>query len=119
MSGRPEILFPLFAELETLEGVGPKVARTMSALDVEKPRDLLFTLPYSGVDRRKRQTVQGADLPGVVTVEVTVDLRGTLLEMEGAILEATNAVGCCATEEALRRFDTDGGAIRVGAKSFL
>ena len=49
-----------------------------------------------------------------VTIEVTVELRGTLLEMEGAILEATNAVGCCATEEALRRFDTDGGAIRVG-----
>ena len=24
MSGRPEILFPLFAELETLAGVGPK-----------------------------------------------------------------------------------------------
>jgi hypothetical protein len=49
-----------------------------------------------------------------VTVEVTVDLHGTLFEMEGAILEASNAVGCCATEEALRRFDTDGGAIRVG-----
>ena len=43
-----------------------------------------------------------------------MDLRGTLLEMEGAILEATNALGCCATEEALQRFDTDGGAIRVG-----
>ena len=72
MSGRPEILFPLFAGLETLEGVGPKVAQTLGALDVEKPRDLLFTLPYSGVDRRKRATVQGAELPGVVTVEVTV-----------------------------------------------
>jgi len=35
--------------------------------------------------------------------------------MEGAIQEASNAVGRCATEEALRRFDTDGSAIRVGA----
>ena len=25
MTGRPEILFPLFADLETLEGVGPKI----------------------------------------------------------------------------------------------
>ena len=50
-----------------------------------------------------------------VTVEVTVDLQGTLLEMEGAIQEASNAVGRCVTEEALRRFDTDGGAIRLGA----
>ena len=45
MSGRPEILFPLFAGLETLDGVGPKTARTFAQMDVEKPRDLLFTLP--------------------------------------------------------------------------
>ncbi|MRU16957.1 ATP-dependent DNA helicase RecG [Roseovarius sp. A21] len=72
MSTRPEILFPLFAGLETLEGVGPKSAQNMGALAIEKPRDVLFTLPYSGVDRRKRDTVQGAEIPGVVTVEVTV-----------------------------------------------
>jgi len=50
-----------------------------------------------------------------VTVEVTVRLSGSLLDMEGAIQEATNAVGRCATEQALQRFDTDGSAIRVGA----
>ena len=50
-----------------------------------------------------------------VTLKVTVDLRGTLLEMEGAIQEASNAVGRCATEEALKRLDTDGSPIRVGA----
>jgi len=72
MSGRPEILFPLFADIETLEGVGPKVARSLAALDISRPRDLLFTLPHSGVDRRRRDTVQGADFPQVVTVEVTV-----------------------------------------------
>ena len=49
-----------------------------------------------------------------VTVAVTVRLGGSLLVMEGAILAATNAVGRYATEEALRRFDTDGSAIRVG-----
>jgi ATP-dependent DNA helicase RecG len=72
MSTRPEILFPLFADLETLPGVGPKSAKALAALRVEKPRDLLFTLPHSGIDRRKRASVQGADLPGVVTVEVQV-----------------------------------------------
>jgi hypothetical protein len=50
-----------------------------------------------------------------VTLEVTVDLKGSLLEMEGAIQEASNSVGRCATEEALKRFDTDGSPIRVGA----
>lgn len=49
-----------------------------------------------------------------VTVEVTVRLSGSLLEMEGVIQEASNAVGRCATEEALKRFDTDGSPIRVG-----
>jgi hypothetical protein len=49
-----------------------------------------------------------------VTVAVTVRLSGTLLEMEGAIQEATNAVGRCVTEEALKRFDTDGSAMRIG-----
>lgn len=49
-----------------------------------------------------------------VTVEVTVRLDGSLLGMEGAIQEAVNAVGRCATEEALKRFDTDGSPLRVG-----
>jgi hypothetical protein len=49
-----------------------------------------------------------------VTVEMTVRLSGSLLEMEEAIQEATNAAGCCITEEALKRFDTDGSPIRVG-----
>ncbi|MCG6556748.1 ATP-dependent DNA helicase RecG [Ruegeria sp. 1NDH52C] len=72
MSGRPEQLFPLFAGLETLEGVGPKTAQLFAHLDVETPRDLLFSLPYSVVDRRRRDTIRGADLPATLTVEVTV-----------------------------------------------
>ncbi|UYV39286.1 ATP-dependent DNA helicase RecG [Rhodobacteraceae bacterium D3-12] len=72
MSGRPEPLFPLFADIETLEGVGKKTAEHLEQIGVVLPRDVLYTLPYSGVDRRRRDTVQGADVPGVVTVEVTV-----------------------------------------------
>ena len=72
MSTRPEILFPLFAGIETLEGVGPKTGQHLAALDITRPRDLLFTLPASGVDRRRRATVQGAEIPGVVTVEIVV-----------------------------------------------
>ena len=49
-----------------------------------------------------------------VTMEVTVRLSGSLLEMVEAILKATNALGRCATEEALGRFDADGSPIRVG-----
>ncbi len=73
MSGRPSILFPLFAGLETLEGVGPKTAKNLAQLHVEKPRDLIFTLPYTGIDRARRDTVQGVVAPATVTVEVTVE----------------------------------------------
>lgn len=66
MSGRPEILFPLFADLETLDGVGPKTAQNLEQLHVTKPRDLLFTLPYAGIDRRRCDTVRGADRKSVV-----------------------------------------------------
>ncbi|MFK7869571.1 MAG: ATP-dependent DNA helicase RecG [Roseobacter sp.] len=72
MSGRPEILFPLFAPLDSLRGIGPRTADHFKGLSVEFPRDLLFTLPVSVVDRRVRETVEGAALPCVVTLEVTV-----------------------------------------------
>ncbi|MEP2530569.1 ATP-dependent DNA helicase RecG [Shimia sp.] len=72
MSGRPENLFPLFGALTALDGVGPKTAQNLAQIGVEKPRDLLFSLPYSGIDRRRRETVLGADLPNTLTVEVVV-----------------------------------------------
>ncbi|WP_243613802.1 ATP-dependent DNA helicase RecG [Shimia aestuarii] len=72
MSTRPEILFPLFADLTTLDGVGPKIAQHMAQIGIEKPRDILFSLPYSGVDRRRRESVLDATLPDVVTVKVRI-----------------------------------------------
>ena len=70
MAGRPEILFPLFADVQTLPGVGPKTAKLLTQLDVETPRDLLFLLPNGVIDRRRRDTIKGAPIPGVVTVEI-------------------------------------------------
>jgi ATP-dependent DNA helicase RecG len=73
MSGqRPDILFPLFAGLESLNGVGPKTAKAFQGLAVEKPRDLLFTLPHALIDRRRIETVKDALTGDVVTVEVEV-----------------------------------------------
>lgn len=69
---RPAVLFPLFAGLETLDGVGPKSAKLFPALGVEKPRDLLFTLPHACVDRRPRATIRDVVPPATVTVEVEV-----------------------------------------------
>lgn len=72
MTGRPEALFPLFASLETLPGVGPKTAKLLANLAVASPKDLILTLPNGGVDRTPVDSVRDAPLPGVVTVPVTV-----------------------------------------------
>ncbi len=69
---RPEALFPLFAGLETLEGIGPRGAEALAALGVERPKDLLFLLPHSAVDRSRRASVREVVPPVVVTVEVEV-----------------------------------------------
>jgi ATP-dependent DNA helicase RecG len=69
---RPAQLFPLFAGIETLPGVGPKMAAAFAVMGVERPRDLVLTLPHAGNDRSRRETVVGAAPGEVVTVEVTV-----------------------------------------------
>ncbi len=72
MSQRPEPLYPLFAGLETLDGIGPRTAQHLAQLAVSAPRDLLFTLPYSGIDRSRRESLQEAVLPATLTVAVTI-----------------------------------------------
>jgi ATP-dependent DNA helicase RecG len=69
---RPEVLFPLFAGLETLPGVGPKAAKAFETLGVTRPKDLLYLLPYSGVDRALRGSVRDVTPPATLTVEVEI-----------------------------------------------
>jgi len=69
---RPEVLFPLFADLAGLPGVGPKSARLYERLGVTRIVDLLFLLPGGVVDRRLRDTLVGVDPGQVVTVAITV-----------------------------------------------
>ena len=71
-TGRPESLFPLFAGLETLDGVGPKSAKLLAESGIGTPRDLLFSLPYSGIDRSRKASVREVVPPAVATVEVEV-----------------------------------------------
>ena len=48
---RPEILQPLFAEVEALKGVGDKVAKALARLKIERAVDLLFHLPTGMIER--------------------------------------------------------------------
>ncbi len=72
MSGRPESLWPLFGALTTLDGIGPKTALLLAQGGIERPRDLLFTLPQSGVDRELRNSIREVIAPATATVEVKV-----------------------------------------------
>ena len=70
--GRPEALWPLFAGIDALPGIGPKMAQRYAGLGAETPRDLLFTLPQGVVDRRPVASVLEVVPPLVATLEVRV-----------------------------------------------
>lgn len=70
---RPEILFPLFAPVTSLPGVGPRIGRLLARIAGEHVVDLLWHLPNGIVDRRFAPPVADA-VPGrVATLTVTVD----------------------------------------------
>ena len=75
MASRPEILFPLFAGLETLDSVGPKTAKNFSALQIATLRDLVFHLPVNLIDRSRRDSIRGLEFPAIATVEVTIGMH--------------------------------------------
>lgn len=70
--GRPPVLFPLFADVQTLPGVGPKSAEALENLGVTRPRDLIFTLPTTGITRRPVEHLSDLHPPETATVTVTV-----------------------------------------------
>ncbi|MCF6272525.1 MAG: ATP-dependent DNA helicase RecG [Rhodobacteraceae bacterium] len=72
MSRRPEILFPVFGDVRKLEGIGPKGAEALARADISRPKDLLLTLPHSGIDRTLLKSLKGFTFPGIATVEVEV-----------------------------------------------
>lgn len=72
MGTRPDILFPLFAALDTLPGIGERTAKSLAGLNVEVPRDFLYTLPQSGISRQPVESVTEVPLPATVTVRITV-----------------------------------------------
>jgi len=69
---RPAILFPLFAEIRTLSGVGPKLEKLIAKVAGPRLADLVFDLPVGVVDRSYRPKLAAAEAGRIATVEVTV-----------------------------------------------
>jgi ATP-dependent DNA helicase RecG len=70
---RPEILFPLFAPVTSLSGIGPRLRGLFEKLAGSHVVDLLWHLPTGIIDRRARPTVSEAPAGTIATLRVRVD----------------------------------------------
>ncbi|MEP5939162.1 MAG: ATP-dependent DNA helicase RecG [Erythrobacter sp.] len=68
---RPEVLNPLFAESDTLEGVGPKLKKPLDKLGLTRLRDFLYHLPDRFVTRRSIESLDDASEGEQVIIALT------------------------------------------------
>lgn len=69
---RPDALNTLFAEVETLDGVGPKLKKPLARLGLERIRDVVFHLPERFVSRRAIETADEAGENEQIVIALTV-----------------------------------------------
>lgn len=70
---RPSILNPLFANLDTLAGVGPKLSGLLEKLCGPAPVDLCWHLPTGLIDRSYRPSIGEAEDNRIATFELAVE----------------------------------------------
>jgi len=71
-TGRPQDLFPLFADVQTLNGVGPKTAPLIERALGPRIKDVLFTAPTGAIDRSDRPGIANALAGDIATFLVTI-----------------------------------------------
>lgn len=69
---RPDILNPLFAEVTSLKGVGPGLAKPLERLRIARVVDVAFHLPTGHIDRFPRDELMVSDAGRVIAIPVTV-----------------------------------------------
>ncbi len=70
---RPEVLYPLFAPVTALPGVGPRIAAVIERLAGSHVVDLLWHLPSGLIDRRYAPKVAEARPGAIATLTVHVE----------------------------------------------
>jgi len=68
---RPDILNPLFAEVEVLKGIGPALAKPLHRLRLDRVVDILFHLPVGWIDRKPVAALDEGDVGRTITVALT------------------------------------------------
>ena len=69
---RPDLLNPLFAETESLEGVGPKLKKPLEKLGLTRVKDVAYHLPDRFVQRRSVADLDEAQVGEQIVVALTV-----------------------------------------------
>lgn len=69
---RPEILYPLYAPLETLNGVGPALVKTLKRLGIQRVIDLIWHLPTDIAYFPLRKSLKGCHAGEPMAVLVTI-----------------------------------------------
>jgi ATP-dependent DNA helicase RecG len=67
---RPDLLNPLFAEVEALKGVGPTIAKALAKLGLTRAIDLAYHLPTGSIDRVRAPHASQALLGRIVVIDV-------------------------------------------------
>src|SRR5580765_6839538 len=67
---RPEILNPLFTEVEALKGVGPQILKLLKKLDLTRVVDVLYHLPTGAIERVQAPSATGALLGRIVILDL-------------------------------------------------
>ena len=68
---RPDLLNPLFAEVEALPGVGPQVAKALKRLAITRVIDVAFHLPTGTIERVRAPAASAALLGRNVVLDLT------------------------------------------------
>ncbi|QIK95975.1 ATP-dependent DNA helicase RecG [Sphingomonas sp. HDW15A] len=68
---RPDLLNPLFAEVEALKGVGPGVTKGLARLGLTRAVDLAFHLPVGTIDRVAAPAADHSLVGRIVILELT------------------------------------------------
>lgn len=68
---RPDVLNPLFAEIDSLDGVGPKLKKPLGKLGLNRIRDLAYHLPDRFVSRHAVQNLDEASVGEQIVVPLT------------------------------------------------
>ncbi|MBL8692085.1 MAG: ATP-dependent DNA helicase RecG [Rhodospirillaceae bacterium] len=70
---RPAVLFPLFADVTSLPGIGPRFGKLIAKLAGPKVADLLWHRPFGLIDRRFQPSVADAPEGRVCTLKVRIE----------------------------------------------